>query len=72
VLKQRFAGWSAAILAAEASPYRTIGLKPRRTVELMNGSIPCRLMLFDLYRGSRRAPAPRKHEDASSPATTPC
>jgi putative N6-adenine-specific DNA methylase len=72
VLKQRFAGWSAAILAAEASPYRTIGLKPRRTVELMNGSIPCRLLLFDLYRGSRRTPASRQREEPFSPATKPC
>jgi putative N6-adenine-specific DNA methylase len=54
VLKQRFSGWTAAILAAEASPYRSIGLKPRRTIELINGSIPCRLLLFDLYRGTRR------------------
>jgi putative N6-adenine-specific DNA methylase len=54
VLKQRFAGWTAAILAADASPYKAIGLKPRRTLELRNGSIPCRLLLFELYRGSRR------------------
>jgi putative N6-adenine-specific DNA methylase len=55
VLKQRFSGWNAAILAAAASPYKAIGLKPSRTVELVNGSIPCRLLLFELYRGSRRA-----------------
>jgi putative N6-adenine-specific DNA methylase len=54
VLKQRFAGWTAAILAADASPYKAIGLKPRRTIELRNGSIPCRLLLFELYRGTRR------------------
>jgi putative N6-adenine-specific DNA methylase len=53
-LKQRFAGWRAAILAASASPYKAIGLKPSRSIELMNGSIPCRLLLFDLYAGSRR------------------
>jgi putative N6-adenine-specific DNA methylase len=53
-LKQRFAGWRAAILAAAASPYKAIGLRPSRTIELMNGSIPCRLMLYDLYAGSRR------------------
>jgi putative N6-adenine-specific DNA methylase len=55
VLKQRFSGWKAAILAAAASPYKAIGLKPSRTLELVNGSIPCRLLLFELYRGSRRA-----------------
>jgi putative N6-adenine-specific DNA methylase len=59
-LKQRFGGWQAAILAASASPYKAIGLKPRRTIALLNGSIPCKLLLFELYAGSRRTlrPAP--------------
>jgi len=54
-LKQKFSGWQAAILAATASPYKAIGLKPSRAIPLMNGSIPCRLLLFELYAGSRRA-----------------
>ena len=54
-LKQKFSGWQAAILAASASPYKAIGLKPGRTIALMNGSIPCKLLLFELYSGSRRA-----------------
>jgi putative N6-adenine-specific DNA methylase len=58
VLKQRFAGWRAAVLAAAASPYKAIGLRPSRSIALMNGSIPCRLLLFDLYAGSRRTPDP--------------
>jgi putative N6-adenine-specific DNA methylase len=53
-LKQKFSGWQAAVLAATASPYKSIGLKPSRTIALMNGSIPCRLLLFELYAGSRR------------------
>ena len=53
-LKQKFSGWQAAILVAAASPYKAIGLKPGRTIALMNGSIPCKLLLFDLYAGSRR------------------
>ena len=53
-LKQKFSGWQAAILAADASPYKAIGLRPGRTIPLMNGSIPCRLLLFELYAGSRR------------------
>jgi putative N6-adenine-specific DNA methylase len=55
-LKQKFSGWQAAILAAAASPYKAIGLKPKRTTSLMNGSIPCKLLLFELYIGTRRAP----------------
>jgi putative N6-adenine-specific DNA methylase len=55
-LKQKFSGWQAAILAAAASPYKAIGLKPGRTISLMNGSIPCKLLLFELYAGTRRSP----------------
>jgi 23S rRNA G2445 N2-methylase RlmL len=57
-LKKKFAGWQAAILAASASPHKAIGLKPSRAITLMNGSIPCKLLLFELYAGSRRPPAP--------------
>jgi putative N6-adenine-specific DNA methylase len=53
-LKQKFSGWQAAIVAAAASPHKAIGLRPSRTVALMNGSIPCKLLLFELYAGSRR------------------
>jgi putative N6-adenine-specific DNA methylase len=56
-LKQKFSGWQAAILAASASPYKAIGLKPSRAIALMNGSIPCKLLLFELYSGSRRPTA---------------
>jgi putative N6-adenine-specific DNA methylase len=55
-LKQKFSGWQAVILAAAASPYKAIGLKPKRTLDLMNGSIPCKLLHFELYAGTRRAP----------------
>jgi putative N6-adenine-specific DNA methylase len=55
-LKQKFSGWQAAILAAADSPYRAIGLKPKRTLALMNGAIPCKLLHFELYMGTRRAP----------------
>lgn len=55
-LKRRFAGWRAALLAADESPWKAIGLKPSRTIRLMNGSIPCRLLVFELYAGSRRQP----------------
>ena len=59
-MKRKFAGWQAAILAATASPYKAIGLKPKRAVALMNGSIPCKLLLYDLYSGSRRSDAPSR------------
>ena len=52
------------------SPYKAIGLRPSRTIALMNGSIPCKLLLFDLYAGSRRparpTPGSRATADPSS------
>ena len=53
-LKKKFTGWRAAILAADDSPYKAIGLKPARAVPLVNGSIACRLLLYEIYAGSRR------------------
>ena len=53
-LKRDYSGWRAAILAAEDSPWKFIGLKPSRKIKLLNGSIPVRLLVFDLYRGSKK------------------
>jgi len=66
-LKQKFSGWQAAILAAAASPYKAIGLKPKRTISLMNGSIPCKLLFFELYTGTRRTP---REDGGARPVTT--
>ncbi len=52
-LKQRFAGWRAALLVVEASPHKFIGLKTTRRVPILNGNIPCKLLVFDLYAGKR-------------------
>lgn len=54
-LKRKYAGWRAALLVAMDSPHKFIGLKPTRKIPLMNGSIECRLLIFDLYHGSKRA-----------------
>lgn len=64
-LKRDFAGWRAAILAAEESPWKFIGLKPSRKIKLLNGSIPVRLLVFDLYQGSKKS----SHEGSSERAS---
>src|SRR5262249_32990598 len=55
-LKRKFTGWRAALLAAEDSPHKFIGLKPTRKIPLLNGSIPCKLLIFDIYAGTKRRP----------------
>lgn len=54
-LKKQFTGWRAALLVAVDSPWKSIGLKPSRRIPILNGSIECRLLIFDLYAGSRKA-----------------
>ena len=53
-LKRRYGGWKAALLVAEDSPWKFIGLRPSRRIPVLNGSIRCRLLLFEIYDGSRR------------------
>ncbi len=59
-LKKQFSGWRAALLAAEDSPFKAIGLKPTRKIPLLNGAIPCKLLIFDLYSGTKRVAKPEK------------
>jgi putative N6-adenine-specific DNA methylase len=51
-LKQSFTGWSAAILCAEESPWKAIRLRPTARIQLLNGSIKTRLLLFDIRAGT--------------------
>jgi putative N6-adenine-specific DNA methylase len=53
-LKQEFKGWTAALIASESSPYKFIGLKPKWKRPILNGMIPCKLLYFEMYDGSRK------------------
>jgi putative N6-adenine-specific DNA methylase len=48
-LKRRYAGWTAGLLVAEESDHKFIGLRPKKKFKLLNGSIPCRFLVFELY-----------------------
>ncbi len=48
LLKHRFKGWKAAVLAGEDRG-KQIGLRPRRRLPVMNGPLEGRILLFDLY-----------------------
>ena len=56
VLKQRYAGWSAFLLAGDRQLAGRVGLRPARRIVLWNGPIECRLLRYELYAGSRRTP----------------
>jgi putative N6-adenine-specific DNA methylase len=48
LLKQRFKGWKAVVLAGEDRG-KQIGLRPRRRIPVMNGPLEGRILLCDQY-----------------------
>ena len=53
-LKQNFSSWQAFLFVNEQSPWKHMGLKPSRKIPLLNGSIKTKLLVYDLYRGSKK------------------
>jgi putative N6-adenine-specific DNA methylase len=49
LLKQRFKGWKAAVLAGGPDRGKHIGLRPRRRIPVMNGPLEGRILVFDLF-----------------------
>jgi putative N6-adenine-specific DNA methylase len=62
LLKQRYADWRCAVIAGEPSFGKQIGLKPKRRLAVKNGPLDARILLFDLYRGTRARPAVRSSD----------
>lgn len=48
-LKQRFQGWTAFVLSGNKELARSIGLKSSQRISILNGSLPCQLMKYELY-----------------------
>ncbi len=49
MLKQRYKGWKAVVLAGGEDRGKHIGLKPARRIPVRNGPLEARILLFDLY-----------------------
>ena len=56
-LKTNFSGYDAYIFTGNQAASKRIGLKAARRMPLFNGPIDCRLLKYELYRGSRKEPA---------------
>lgn len=52
-LKREATGKRAAVLTGNAALGRKIGLKPSKRAEVWNGPIECRLLVYELYEGTR-------------------
>lgn len=60
-LKHQYQGWTAAILTSEDAPIAKIGLKPKKKKMLLNGSIKCKLMTYELFSGSHKEFKTQRH-----------
>ncbi|MGI4875081.1 MAG: THUMP domain-containing class I SAM-dependent RNA methyltransferase [Janthinobacterium lividum] len=54
-LKTNFQGYAAFVFTGNLEAAKAIGLKVSRRIPLFNGPIDCRLLKYELYRGTRRA-----------------
>ena len=50
LMKQRFAGWQAVVLAGGEGLGKHIGLRPKRRIPVRNGPLEARILPFDLYK----------------------
>lgn len=48
-LKNHFKGWRCGILAPMSSPLKEIGLKPQKQAPFLNGTVPVKFVVFDIY-----------------------
>ncbi len=49
IFKQRFTGWTAYLLSGNPELTKQVGLRTSRRFEVYNGSLPCRLLKYELY-----------------------
>lgn len=49
VLKQRFKGWTAYVLSGNKALAQAIRLKSSQRMPVLNGSLPCQLMKYEIY-----------------------
>ncbi|WP_439882223.1 THUMP domain-containing class I SAM-dependent RNA methyltransferase [Pontibacter sp. MBLB2868] len=53
-LKNNYQGFDAFVFTGNLEAAKSIGLRTSRRIPLYNGAIDCRLLKYELYRGSRR------------------
>lgn len=61
-LKQGYPGTNAWFITANLEALKYVGLKPSRKIKLFNGKLEARLVKYEMYEGSKKAPRPPKGE----------
>ena len=53
-LKAQYDGWSAWFISSNMEALKKVGLRPSRKIKLFNGSLECRFMKYEMYRGTKK------------------
>lgn len=53
-LKTRYDGWNAWIISSNMGALKKVGLRPSRKIKLFNGSLECRFMKYEMYKGTKK------------------
>ncbi|MBF25346.1 MAG: RNA methyltransferase [Flavobacteriales bacterium] len=53
-LKQNYINTDAWIISSELEQLKKIGLKPSKKIKLFNGALECKLVKYELYKGSKK------------------
>lgn len=61
-LKQAYTGYEAWIISSNMEALKVVGLRPSRRLSLFNGALPCKLLKFELYAGTRKV-RPGEHDE---------
>jgi putative N6-adenine-specific DNA methylase len=53
-LKEKYAGWRVMWITSDLEAIKSIGLRPSRKWNLFNGELECKLLMFDMYEGTKK------------------
>ncbi len=53
-LKNRYDGWNAWLISSNMGALKKVGLRPSRKIKLFNGSLECRFMKYEMYKGTKK------------------
>ena len=62
-LKTQYDGWNAWLISSNMGALKKVGLRPSRKIKVFNGSLECRFMKYEMYKGTKKIHKMIKNED---------
>ncbi len=74
--KKNWPGWTAWVISSNKDGLKSVGLRPSRRIELINGSLECGFYKYDMYAGKKYSDQPKAEvtepgEEVTVPEETP-